>query len=924
MGNAPTVETPATAMGNAPTVETPATAMGNAPTVETPATAMGNAPTVETPATAMGNAPTVETPATALGNAPTAEMPAQGGGSGGGSTGPSNPVMEMHAVPEGVQAGDPQPPGWQAGPVGSVEPPASAGPASGGPATEQGMNTIPGGHDAPSSISPPTEQGMNTIPGGTEAPTVLDGAPVSTTEGAPVTSTEGAPPSSAEPATVVDGAPVSTTEGAPASSAEPATIPDGAPVSESGGGPTTETGMPAMPEGGGSFEDPIRGAVLDPERMASAGDPGSGQGESHGAHRAEIPGIGEAVVKVYPDTPEFRAKAQGEIAVGQIAAEAGIGVPMHGAVEVPPTSEGNPRIGVAMGEAEGGFPDASRNTPEAIAEAHQNARNINDQSFQDVNTFRDALTDRGYVALGDIQGFVGPDGRWRPIDFQSYEPRPDLTPGEIADINNREFSRYSRWLEGQRAAAPPVQRLAEGSRPAPAPVQRIAGQRQAGPAPAPAAPEPEPLPEPVLLRPVARPRPAPVTVQAPQPAPRPMRPAVLQPVALQRRPQPQPPQPARTIEQELPPVRPPAAAGPASQFGNNVGGVMAGGLQGGVQGAAAGARQGAELGERVLPGGVGAGVGVVAGAGMGAVQGAMRGVNQALSQRPGVTIDPRTGAGAELVNPRYKNPPGTPGQIAALRADIARLDAEHAATQRTRATALQQAGQGQALRAAADQARTVTQQGSQKASATTQEASTREGANQQAQGQQGDAHSKVASYPERAAGLAVLNTPLRAFRGFLHFAQMLPGDVGAKFHQMDQEAGRFQASLAQVSAQMAQTAAQGPAALAGWQAEQQQLVGARAQAQGAGQTFDQQTQHAEQIGQKADQNVAVRQAAAQKAASHGTHVQSQIQARENRANTLAGQLSAWAAEHKGARLQAIEETKARYEARGYRVTVRGQ
>jgi hypothetical protein len=367
----------------------------------------------------------------------------------------------------------------------------------------------------------------------------------------------------------------------------------------------------------------------------------------------------------------------------------------------------------------------------------------------------------------------------------------------------------------------------------------------------------------------------------------------------------------------------PGATPATPQYGATVGGVMAGAFNQGARGGVSGAAQGALIGTVLMPG-MGTAIGAEIGGAIGAAQGAVGGALDAASRPPGVTVDPRTGAGAELVNPNYKNPPGTPQQIAAIRADIARLRQERSQSQHAETVAQQQAQQGKDLRKAADQAREVTQQGTQKATQTQTDATQKESTNQQAQGQQNQSQEQVGSYRERAAGLAVLTGPLNAFRGFLHYAEMLPGDVGAKFHQMDTEAASFQRALGQVGIQMAQTAAQGPAALAAWRQEQQQLVATRAQGQSGQQQFQQQTQQATQIGEKADQATASRETMATRAASHGAQVQGQIDKGDQRATTLAAQLNTWAAEHKEERTRAIEQTRSQYEARGYKVTVKGQ
>jgi hypothetical protein len=121
-------------------------------------------------------------------------------------------------------------------------------------------------------------------------------------------------------------------------------------------------------------------------------------------------------------------------------------------------------IGFAMGEAPGGFFEANSmaETAAGRAEMRAHAKNINEQSYRDVAAFRDALTENGYVALGDTQGFVGPDGRWRPIDTQSYRnavnPDPDsgyppMSPDEIRVENEKQFGEYMDTMRDEHRRA---------------------------------------------------------------------------------------------------------------------------------------------------------------------------------------------------------------------------------------------------------------------------------------------------------------------------------------------------------------------------------------------------------------------------------------------------------------------------------------
>jgi len=64
----------------------------------------------------------------------------------------------------------------------------------------------------------------------------------------------------------------------------------------------------------------------------------------------------------------------------------------------------------------------------AAAESAQAAGRINGQTFRDVRDFADAVLDQGYAyggaGGGEVQGLIGPGGRWKPIDFQGLSPLP--------------------------------------------------------------------------------------------------------------------------------------------------------------------------------------------------------------------------------------------------------------------------------------------------------------------------------------------------------------------------------------------------------------------------------------------------------------------------------------------------------------------
>ena len=164
----------------------------------------------------------------------------------------------------------------------------------------------------------------------------------------------------------------------------------------------------------------------------------------------------------FAHTPDFRDKMQTEIAVGRIAQDAGVGVDMHGQVEMPEFDPaGNPSnaIGIGMGRAPGGFAEQGfAQTDAQSRELAAHALNVNGTTIDDVRRFRDALTTAGWIARGDTQGFVGPDGKWSPIDLTSYgQPGVNglsaMTPAEIAFHNQEQFDRYIASLQSSHDAA---------------------------------------------------------------------------------------------------------------------------------------------------------------------------------------------------------------------------------------------------------------------------------------------------------------------------------------------------------------------------------------------------------------------------------------------------------------------------------------
>lgn len=164
----------------------------------------------------------------------------------------------------------------------------------------------------------------------------------------------------------------------------------------------------------------------------------------------------DAVVKVLRTS---RAKAfQNEVAGAKAAAATGLGPPFFGVVDVPGG------LAFAMGKVEGGFtqnfstkPKDSPAYAKAAAETAQANAAISPQTTRDMENYGDALVHLGYHYSGELQGLIGPDGRWRPIDFQGVGPLP-ADPAQRSKAIERHREQVAgevKSLEKKLAARPP-------------------------------------------------------------------------------------------------------------------------------------------------------------------------------------------------------------------------------------------------------------------------------------------------------------------------------------------------------------------------------------------------------------------------------------------------------------------------------------
>jgi hypothetical protein len=151
-----------------------------------------------------------------------------------------------------------------------------------------------------------------------------------------------------------------------------------------------------------------------------------GFGAFPGRVMTEQGNVVDAVVKIIPPGKRGREIFDREVAGAKAAAATGTGPAFYGVL---PVENG---LAFAMEPVRGGFPDSPGTLPKgsperqtAEREAQAARLSVTAQAAQDARNYGDALLHQGYgYYKGEIQGLIGPDGRWRPIDFAGIDPLP--------------------------------------------------------------------------------------------------------------------------------------------------------------------------------------------------------------------------------------------------------------------------------------------------------------------------------------------------------------------------------------------------------------------------------------------------------------------------------------------------------------------
>lgn len=166
----------------------------------------------------------------------------------------------------------------------------------------------------------------------------------------------------------------------------------------------------------------------------------------------------DAVVKILPPGKNYHDVFVREVEGAKVAAETGIGPEFYGVTHV---QDG---YAFAMGKVEGFFP-SNMLRPEhpdfaqAEIESRQAIDSLAPEASQDVRNFGVELVKRGYHVNGDLQGLIGPDGRWRPIDFSAIQKLPDNPVDRLVAVKDhtgyieREAGFLDRIIADKQASA---------------------------------------------------------------------------------------------------------------------------------------------------------------------------------------------------------------------------------------------------------------------------------------------------------------------------------------------------------------------------------------------------------------------------------------------------------------------------------------
>ena len=183
----------------------------------------------------------------------------------------------------------------------------------------------------------------------------------------------------------------------------------------------------------------------------------------------------------------------------------------------------------------------------------------------------------------------------------------------------------------------------------------------------------------------------------------------------------------------------------------------------------------------------------------------------------------------------------------------------------------------------------------------------RNAANQEQQQRQQRAQGLIGGYPARAAGLAAIKVPLRAFQGFTWIAGKLPGNAGAAMRRMNNDANRMNAAFNQMDQSMARQAQTQPQQAQRLRTNANRLTTAQTQADTSRSHLETSARGGQSLQQANQTSLQQASAARQQAEGETATLDGMAQTQQAKKKSLAEQLRTWAVTHRQARLGSSSE-----------------
>lgn len=187
-------------------------------------------------------------------------------------------------------------------------------------------------------------------------------------------------------------------------------------------------------------------ASVGPENaVKSAGFSSSKAKEGIGMFIGTIPGL-KTEVFITVMSADDRSKFEQQFGAAMAAEKTGFGPKVHGKIDM-----GKDKLAFATDVVKGGYADAyksSGTTPDDQVssqygnkgEMMKNAATIKPETFLDVENYCKSIFESGFYYVGPVDGFVTPEGRWKPVNFyNATSMSPDTVQDEAWKLHAGQF-----------------------------------------------------------------------------------------------------------------------------------------------------------------------------------------------------------------------------------------------------------------------------------------------------------------------------------------------------------------------------------------------------------------------------------------------------------------------------------------------------